>query len=230
MIGSSEDNVVNDVAPPTIKLYMDDFTFVNGGITGSNTRIVARLFDESGINISGYGIGNSLITTLDDDETYVLNDYYEADLDDYTNGTLDFTLSDVKPGRHTITLRVWDTHNNPAQAKVDFVVTDGNALAIEEFANHPNPFNTSTNLFFTHNQAGNDLEASLIIYDYTGSTLRNYNFSIPESTHQVNLLELTREDAINKNLTSGLYFARLIVRSLADGSKNERVTKLIIAN
>jgi hypothetical protein len=229
-IGSSEENTVVDNTPPVMHLYMDDYTFENGGITGPNTRLLARLSDASGINISGYGIGNSIIAVLDDSESFILNDYYDADVDDYTKGTIDYRLASLKPGNHSITVRVWDTHNNPTSATMHFVVTDGEALAIEDFANYPNPFNESTTIFFTHNQAGEDLEANLMIYDYTGSAIMFYEFSIPASTNQVKLLELTRDEAIDKKLKPGLYLARLLVRSLADGSKNERVTKLIITN
>ena len=229
-IGSSEDIVDTDVTSPIINLYMDDLTFLNGGLTGPNTALVARLSDQSGINISGYGIGNSIMAVLDDNKSYILNDYYNADTDDYTNGTIDFKLKDLKPGKHSITLSVWDTYNNPAQAKIDFIVSDGYTLTIEEFSNYPNPFNQSTQMFFSHNQAGIDLEATLIIYDHTGRFLSSYEFSIPESTQTVNLIELTRDDDFSENLKAGLYLARLVVRSLADGSKNERLTKLIITN
>jgi hypothetical protein len=53
---------------------------------------------------------------------------------------------------------------------------------------------------------------------------------VSESTQQVNLIELSVSENTGKKLPPGLYLARLIVRSLADGSKNEQVTKLIIAN
>jgi hypothetical protein len=229
-IGSSEENVEADDTPPVINLFVGDPTFENGGITGPNTTLVARLYDESGINISGYGIGNSIIAVLDDDDFFILNDYYDADIDDYTRGTIRFNLNNLQPGKHTLTLRAWDTHNNPGQATIHFMVTHGTALVIENFANYPNPFNAATNIFFTHNQSGADLDAALAIYDYTGNLLKSYSFFITESTYQVNLVELTREDDFDKILKPGLYLARLVVRSLADGSKNERVTKLIIAN
>lgn len=229
-IGSSEDNVDVDTTPPTVSLYMDDLTFKNGGVTGPSTRLIARLSDASGINISGYGIGNSIIAVLDENESFILNDYYDADTDDYKQGTIDFKLNDLKPGKHTIALSAWDTYNNPTQTKIDFTVSDGSGLVIEEFANYPNPFNQSTQLYFTHNQAGATLEASLILYDHTGRIVSTFDFSIPESTYQVNLIKLTRDDDLVKNLKAGLYLARLMVRSLADSSKNERLTKLIITN
>ncbi len=229
-IGSSEENVEADNTPPVIQLYLGDATFKSGGITGTNTTLLAKLFDESGINISGYGIGNSIIAVLDDTDIFILNDYYDADADDFTHGTITFKLNNLPPGKHRLTLRAWDTHNNPGQASIDFTVTNSPALVIENFASYPNPFSAKTNLFFTHNQAGANLDATLALYDYTGNLLRSYTFQITESTYQVNLVELSREDDPDKILKPGLYLAQLVVRSLADGSKNERVTKLIIVN
>lgn len=229
-VGSSEPVSGTDITAPVISLYMNDRSFTNGGLTGSTTQLVATLFDESGINISGYGIGNSIVAVLDDDESFVLNDYYESSTDDFKNGEIQYTLSGLKPGKHTILLRAWDTYNNPGQARIDFMVTEGDGIIIEQFTNYPNPVHTSTQFTFTHNQAGNDLEANLMLYDYTGKTIQQYTFEVPESSYKVNLMELALNDDFNKKLIPGLYLARLIVRSLADGSKNERVTKLIISN
>lgn len=227
-IGSSEPNPETDSTLPLLTLFMGDTTFVNGGITNPNTTLVARLFDLNGINISGYGIGNSLIATLDESETFVLNDFYEADIDDFTQGTISFPFANITPGKHTITVKAWDTHNNPVQSTVDFIVTDGTNLTIETFGNYPNPFETSTTLFFTHNRSGDDLHVSLAIYDYTGHIIESYEVEVPASPYQVELLKLNR-DAI-KNRSGGLYFARMVVRSLTNGSKSEQVTKLILSN
>ncbi len=229
-VGSSETNPAPDLTPPVIQLYLGDETFVSGGIVQSTTRLLARLYDESGINISGYGIGNSLVAILDEEQMFVLNEYYISDLDDYKNGTVDFLLADLKPGNHSLTLQAWDTHNNPAQATIDFRVTDQDALVIEDFKNYPNPFQNSTQFYFRHNQSGADLEAQLVLYDPTGRTLQTVEYWIPASTYEVELPKLNAEDAVFKNVGPGLYVARLIVRSVSDGSRCERVTKLIITN
>lgn len=229
-VGSSEPDVAADTNPPDIKLFLHDPTFADGGITNSTPVLVAHLTDESGINISGYGIGNSIIAILDDHESLILNEYYVAEINDYSKGTIEFALPKMEPGTHTLTLRAWDTHNNPGVARINFVVSGTSSLTIESFRNYPNPVTETTQLYFTHNQAGNDLEARLAIHDRTGQSLLEYDFAIPASTYEVNLLEWTVYDNSGKKLPPGLYLARLIVRSLADGSKNERVTKLIIVN
>lgn len=227
-IGSSEPNPDPDSTSPLLNLFMGDTTFVNGGITNPNTKLVARLFDANGINISGYGIGNSLIAILDESETFILNDYYEADIDNFTRGTITFPFTNLLPGKHTITVKAWDTYNNPVQSTINFIVTDGTNLIIETFGNYPNPFETSTTLFFTHNRSGDDLQVSLIIYDYTGNTIESFEVEVPTSPYLVEVLKLNRDTS--KIRTGGLYFARMLVRSLANGSKNEQVTKLIILN
>jgi len=229
-VGTSEPNPVADEESPIISLYIGDTTFKNGGIANPNTNLIAQLEDENGINISGYGIGNSIIGILDDGQTFVLNDFYEADLDDFTKGSISFPLSDLAPGKHAITVKAWDTHNNPVQGTINFVVSDGETLTIESFGNYPNPVQNETTLFFTHNRSGDDLQASLVLYDYNGQAVSSYEFDLPISNYEVNLLELSRHSPIFKNHSGAIYFARLVVRSLSNGSKNERVTKLIFSN
>jgi hypothetical protein len=228
-IGLSESNPEVDGTPPIIGLFVGDTTFISGGIANPNTKLVARLSDEHGINISGYGIGNSLTAILDG-ESFILNDFYIADVDDYTKGTITFPLENLKPGRHTLTLKAWDTYNNPAQATIEFMVTETENLVIESFGNYPNPFHLSTKLSFTHNRSGDDLEGTLVLYDVTGRILHTSQFNVPSSSYQVDLLELIPGVNFAKNQSGGLYFARLSVRSVTNGSKNEQVTKLILSN
>ena len=231
-IGGSEKDPPDDNTPPTINVWVGDTTFVNGGVINPNTELVVKLQDASGINISNYGIGNSLVAILDnnEDQAFVLSDYFQSETDDYTTGWVNYPLKDLVPGRHTITVKAWDTYNNPAQASLDFTVTDGQVLIIESLGNSPNPFENETKIFFTHNRSGDDLEALLHIYSVTGSEIKTYNLSIPASPYYVELLEINGFEDFGKKLPGGVYLARLAVRSLTNGSKSERVTKLIVVN
>jgi len=231
-IGGSEDNPATDGTSPVVNLFIGDTTFVNGGVASPNTTLIAKLQDKSGINISNYGIGNTLIAVLDNDEenAFVLSDYYVSDTDDFTTGWVNYPLKNLAPGPHKITLRAWDTYNNPAQASINFVVTDGQILVIESLGNAPNPFQNETTLFFTHNRSGDDLQAQLHIYSITGQEMKTYDFDIPNSPYHVDLLEIDGLADFGKKLTSGVYLARLAVRSLTNGAKSERVTKLIVVN
>lgn len=230
-IGGSEAEVMADNTPPAIEVFLGDTTFVNGGIVSPNTTLIVKLRDANGINISGYGVGNGLIAQLDNDEqVYNLNDYYEAYTDDFAQGSVNFPLTGLSPGRHTITVKAWDTHNNPIQRTIEFVVTDGEQIVIETFGNTPNPFQGETSIFFTHNRSGDDLQVQMIIYGTNGQLLKTYEFEILSSAYRVDLAKINDLYDFGKKLPGGLYLARLAVRSLSNGSKNERVTKLIVVN
>jgi hypothetical protein len=230
-IGGSEKNVAGDAKPPQIRLFMGDTTFVNGGIATSDTYLIAELEDENGINICGYGIGNSILAQLDKGSVdYVLNEYYVSHVDTYKRGSIRFPLLDLTPGKHEITVKVWDVHNNPAEATIAFIVTDGEGLVIESFGNYPNPFQQTTTLFFTHNRSGDDLEAHVWVYSLAGELIKSGEISVSDSQYRINLIDLNTSDESGKKLPPGLYLARLIVRSITNGSKNEQVTKLIVLN
>jgi hypothetical protein len=230
-IGGTEADVPEDNQAPAISLYIGDTTFTAGGITDPDTYLVARISDESGINISNYGIGNSIIATLDnDDQVFVLNDYYTADADDFTTGLLRYPLRGLSPGKHSITLTAWDVYNNSSRETIDFNVTEDEQIVIETLGNYPNPFVGKTTLFFTHNRSGDDLEAQLFIYSATGKLVEAMEIPISQSEYKIDLLEMDNEGDSREKLPAGLYFARVVVRSLTNGSKNEQVTKLIVLN
>lgn len=230
-IGGSETNVVGDGTAPEIELFVGDTSFVNGGITSPDTDLIVRLYDDNGINLSGYGIGNSIIATLDnDDAAYVLNDYYISDRDTHQRGSIRFPLLGLSPGPHTVTVKAWDVHNNPSTASLSFLVTDGQEIVIEAFGNYPNPFDESSTFFFTHNRSGDDLRAQLFIVNLAGKLIKSAEIPIANSGYHINLIEFNAFEESGEKLPPGLYLARLIVRSMSNGSKNEKVTKLIILN
>ena len=150
-------------------------------------------------------------------------------MDDFTRGRVNFPIHGLSPGRHSLTVKAWDTHNNPGEATIEFIVTDGENIVIETFQNFPNPFESETSLFFTHNRSGDDLQAQLVIYSANGAQLKTYEYDIPASSYRVDLGKINDLYDFGKKLPGGLYLARLAVRSLTNGSKNEQVTKLIVA-
>ncbi|MEO5600579.1 MAG: type IX secretion system sortase PorU, partial [Cyclobacteriaceae bacterium] len=223
-IGGTEADIAADNTPPEIQIFMGDTTFVNGGVTTPDTYLIARISDNNGINISGYGIGNSVLAQLDNDsETFILNDYFITDKDTYRKGLLRFPMLGLTAGKHVLTVKAWDVYNNPAQASIEFLVTGQAVLVIESFGNYPNPFEQTTTLFFTHNRSGDDLQAQLFIYSHAGELVKSSEIFISESQYRINLTELNTLEESGKKLSPGLYLARLIVRSMTNGSKNEQV-------
>lgn len=230
-IGGVETNPGADTSGPGIELFIGDSTFVDGGLANNNTMLIARLDDSNGLNTSGYNpVG--LTAQLDGSKTFVVNEYYVADVDDPTQGTVRFPLNGLEPGSHTITFIAHDNFNNSSTSSVTFVVGESNKLEIEEFIGYPNPFTIGqpTSFEFSHNRAGDDLEAQLLIYNSMGKLVDERTYFVPESAYKVTLGEWNGLSSFGSNMSDGIYLARLSVRSLSDGAKNAKIAKLILAN
>ncbi len=220
-----------DTTPPQIKLFIGDTTFIGGGIAALNTKLVAQLADASGINISSLNQQHSIVATLDGKQSFILNNYYEAAKNNFAKGEVVFPLDTLKKGRHTLLLMASDTYNNTSQATVDFVVSDGTGISIEQFTNYPNPVEADgTTFWFTHNRPGEDLQATLVIYNLAGQVVVSQDYTINESQYLVTLPKWKIDNADGIKPGPGLYLARLFVRSLLDGSNNERNAKIILPN
>lgn len=228
-IGDAEMPASPDTQGPVISLFMGDTTFVEGGYTNANTRLVGRLFDKSGINISGYDPTN-LIAVLDGDKTFVVNDYYVADKDDFTAGTFSFPISDLSAGPHIIRFTAFDNHNNESSATISFVVGEKDELLIENLINFPNPFSESTTIQFTHSRSGEDLEAQVAIYDVMGQLAGSRSFNVGNSTYKVNLFDWDGMNLSGTKMTPGVYIMKLSLRSLSDGAKKDKIARLILVN
>ncbi|MEQ9165402.1 MAG: type IX secretion system sortase PorU [Fulvivirga sp.] len=230
-IGSSENPVTNnDTNGPEIKLFIGDSLNNNLNQVSHNTFLFAKLSDESGINISPFGTGNSIIAILDDSEEFVLNDYYRADINSFESGTLLFPISDLEKGPHKIKLKAWDTYNNSSEAEINFTVADPNSVVIYDLSNYPNPFNNSTNFRFEHNRSGENVAVTLDIISPISGTVFSADFNIENSPSIVDLYEWNGENSFGQKLDAGIYVYRLTLRSIRDGAKNQEYKKLILIN
>ena len=112
LIGGLNENAPVDNEGPIINLFLNDESFVNGGITNNGPIILAKLEDENGINTAS-GIGHDIIAIIDGDEEnpIIMNEFYETEIDDFTRGTATRKIRDLEPGLHTLTFRAWDVYN-----------------------------------------------------------------------------------------------------------------------
>jgi hypothetical protein len=193
---------------------------------------LAKLQDSNGINTVS-GIGHDISAVLDGDETnpIILNDYYEASLDDYTNGVVSYPLRDLEPGPHTITLRAWDVYNNSSTADIEFLVFDEDkGLVIENVLNYPNPFVNYTEFWFNHNSS-EPLDISVQIFTVSGKLVRTLNGQTSGgksvSTLSKDIIWDGRDDFGDK-LGKGVYIYKLKVKSERLNTQVEKTEKLVI--
>ena len=88
IIGGTSTNAQADNQGPKVEVFMNSEDFIFGGLTSASPTLLVKLEDDNGINIVGNSIGHDLEGVLDNNtqNTYLLNEFYESALDDYTKG------------------------------------------------------------------------------------------------------------------------------------------------
>lgn len=229
VIGGSAPSLIPDSDPPRITLYMDDETFQSGGLTGSNTLILARIQDESGINISSNGLGQDIVATLNDNKEYILNNFFESELDSYQDGWISYPINDLPDGNYTLKLKAWDINSNSAEKSIKFIVASNAKLVLQNVLNYPNPFSNETTFSIGHNRAGEDLAITISIYSMQGKLVKELRTIAKESSSRLDALNWDGTNDAGK-LSDGVYVYKVTVQSLNDLSKTKQYKRLVIIN
>lgn len=228
-IGGINANAAIDNTGPRVKLYMNDETFVNGGITNKSPFLLAILEDENGINTAS-GIGHDIVGILDGDESnpYIMNDYYETELDDYTRGRVFFPYRNLEPGLHTIVFKAWDVYNNPVTAEIQFIVIGSDGVTLKNVLNYPNPFVNYTEFWFSHNRPFEPLEVQVQVMTITGKIVWTKNQTITTDGFLSREITWDGKDDFGDKIGKGVYVYKLTVKSTLTNKKSEKIEKLVI--
>lgn len=188
VVGGSADSFDLDNTGPHIDIYMNDEKFVFGGMTDENPTLYVKLKDESGINTVGNGIGHDVTGMKDEDSksTFLMNEFYEANLDDYQTGTIRYPLKNLSDGRHNITVKAWDVYNNSKESYTEFIVASSAQAALSHVLNYPNPFTTQTEFMFEHNLSTGMLQAKIEIYSVSGKLVKTIQETIDNGINDGN--------------------------------------------
>ena len=196
---------------------MNTEDFIFGGITNPNPTLLVKLEDDNGINVVGNSIGHDLEGVLNDNtqNTYLLNDFYESELDDYTKGEVRYPLSKLAEGRHNIRVKAWDIANNSSEGYTEFVVAASEEVALEHVLNYPNPFTDFTCFQFDHNLTNQDLEVMVQVYTISGRLVKTIQASIfsDGAIRRDDCIEWDGRDDYGDRLARGVYLYKVKVRA-----------------
>lgn len=213
LVGGSNPVGCNDTEGPLSKLYLNDYTFKSGSITGTNAVFIAAITDDGGINTTGNGIGHDLLLTLDKgtktQKDIVVNGFYTAKINSYTEGEVRYPLTDLTPGTHTLHFKVWDVCNNSSETSINFEVADPNEVVLENVKNYPNPFNDKTTFAFDHNRAGENISITIDIYDVVGKKVHSIRKEIQNASSHIDDISWNAQGIVS----SGMLIYRLKVNS-----------------
>lgn len=228
VVGGISNTAITDYSGPEIRLFINDTLFRPGGFTNENPVLIAFVNDESGINTVGSSIGHDIVAVLNSktDAPYVLNDYYEADLNTYKSGRIVYPFKQLEPGKHTVRLKVWDVNNNSSEASIDFFVASSSELSLGSLEVYPNPFSEMAAFVFEHNKANENLTLNLSIFSLAGIQVASLNRTIFADGYRSVAFEWDGKGANGNPISSGLYIGRLRVK---DSAGNESFTSVKIS-
>ncbi len=212
LVGGISDVPSTDNEGPEIKLWLNSTSFKDGDITKSQPILIAHFDDESGINISGIGIGHDITLTLDDDRSLPvnLNSYYQCNKNSYKSGTLQYQLPQLEVGEHTLEIKAWDNLNHSSTSTLKFQVHLDGTLKISNVNIYPNPVesNQTVKVYFEHDAPNLLLDITGSIYSISGRLIESFKKTQPASGTGVTPFEWTL-GALQK----GVYILHFEVRS-----------------
>ena len=231
IVGGFSENPFTDDTGPLVRLHMNNEQFVSGGITDENPDMLAFIQDDIGINTVGTGIGHDITAVLDGNTSnpYILNDFYESELDNFRKGKIRYPFRDLEEGPHTLTLKVWDVANNSTSASIDFVVVKNEELALDHVLNYPNPFSTNTQFFFEYNQPGIPVDVEIQIFTVSGKIVKTLRDKFTTNGFRSDPIVWNGQDDYGDKIGRGVYLYKLKVVT-PDGKSAEKIEKLVILN
>ena len=228
IIGGFDEKAAEDTQGPDISLYFNDTGFTEGGTTDENPVLLAYVEDESGINTTGNGIGHDILAVIDDEstKTFILNDYYEAEVNRYNSGIIKYPFFKLEDGEHELRLRVWDIYNNSSVATLKFLVVSSQDLVIDELMNYPNPANDYTYFTFTHNQSNKEMDVKIEVFDMSGRLVKTLTGISKSKNYKAEPMRWDCHTDAGGDISRGFYMYKLTATN-EDGQTKQKTAKLI---
>lgn len=168
-----DDTVKEDKEGPEIEdFFLNSSDFKNGDNVNESPLVMADISDESGINFSSAGIGHSITLTLDDNITYSdVSSFYipvAPESGKGNAGAIQYPLSDLADGYHTLKLKVWDVYNNSSEKTIEFYVVRGLKPEVLNITCSPNPASVETNFVITHDRPNATVTITVEVFNLLG--------------------------------------------------------------
>ncbi len=222
IVGGTDTTAVNDGDGPEIEIFFEDANYVNSYLVGSDPNLIVKLFDETGINTTGTGVGHKLEGILNKNQGSPIDftDYFVGELDaGGTKGEINYKFNKMNDGDYAIEVKAWDVFNNFSNEESFFTVVSSNDLVIRDVYNYPNPFVSNTSFTFQHNLA-QPVDVKINVYTIAGRLVKQIEeINIDQKFVKVNW---DGRDEDGDQIGNGTYLYKLIVKT-TDGEFTQSV-------
>lgn len=226
-VGGTDESVADDGKGPDISIFLENRKFRAGDYVSSKPTLIADLFDQTGLNATGSGIGHDIEYWLDANPLPSnLTSSFNSSIEDSRRGNVQKQLGTLSSGSHRIRVRAWDVFNNFSEAETYFrVASDGAAPVVVETMNYPNPVQDATTIQFRHTVQTESIPVSVSIYSINGSVVRTISTYSDARTVE---LRWDGRDAVGKRVSPGIYIYRVSVTG-GDGVTASTTGKMVVS-
>lgn len=168
--GTSDDPLDDHEGPEIVKLYLNDSTFVSGDKVNTTPFFYARLWDQTGVDITEGGVGHDVMLMIDNKPftSYNLNSYYNNIFGRKGEGEVRFGIPQLSAGMHEAVFKVWDVMGNPTTYTFRFEVDESLKPFITNIVATPTPAKGNVEFHLTHNRPESQMKVGIMVYDIAG--------------------------------------------------------------
>ncbi|MGD1894341.1 MAG: type IX secretion system sortase PorU [Cyclobacteriaceae bacterium] len=218
VLGGDPISAEADLTPPEIRMYLNQPGYPPTTTVYNRPTLIAELSDPSGINtLPGE---HAILLSVDGDEAVEIQDWYEAKLDTYQAGRVEFTLPYLPPGNHSLILQVSDIYLNTTSQKLDFTIVDDSVFLLQAFSVYPNPTNDEVVFDFSVSKDSHPTRAEVQLLSTTGDLMAHWTESLAPDSEEAILRRSLISDA-PVTVPPGIYIYQFFIYN----EQNEVVTR-----
>ena len=228
--GYADDVVADTIGPKIISMGLNVDDFVDGSDVNDSPLFLATVSDESGVNFSSAGIGHSMTLTLDGTSSYndLVSYYTPMFAQPGTLGSINYQLSDLATGPHSLRLRVWDVYNNVSEKTITFNVVNGLAPEIADVYCTASPASVETAFYVKHDRPDAVVTVTIEVYDLMGRMVWSSTQSGRSDMYTSTPVTWDLNDMGGRRVPRGIYVYRATITT--DGIKEAtKAKKLAVA-
>lgn len=230
IVGGTSTNPEEDTTAPEVRaLFLNDSTFIDGGQVNTTPYFYARVWDQTGINITESSPGHDITLVIDNNPntSYVLNSYFMNSTEVEGEGYVGFTIPALPAGQHTAEFKIWDVMNNAQTTTFTFEVVEGLKPTLFDVIATPTATRGPVTFHLLHNRPESKMKVAIMVYDLAGRRLWQHEESGSSGVSSPYSVTWDLTNGSGSRMRPGIYLYRATIST--DNSKEaSKARKMII--
>ena len=160
------------------------------------------------------------------DRSYTdISDFFVPFADGTPGGTINYPLSNLAPGYHSLRLRVWDTGPNSAEATVNFSVQQEVPPVIYDVYTDCNPASERANFYISHDRPDLTMTVTVEVFDLMGRPIWQKTQTARSDMFTTMPITWDLLDSGGRRVQRGIYLYRATVSDSDSGEKTATASR-----